>query len=198
MKKEIPWSAGRWSTNPLASREENGQLIVAAEKGSDYWQTTMYEFQRDNGHSLLALWDRKDAIEVSFDLKGFDHLYDQAGLMLWNNTLQWVKAGIEINDGIPHIGAVATETYSDWSLAPVPEWAGQIITIRASRLRDAVIIRARAGALPWRTIRVSRLHTEEGWQAGPYLCAPSSAGLEVVFTRWVRDNPDTDVHEDPQ
>ncbi|MDT3429231.1 regulation of enolase protein 1 (concanavalin A-like superfamily) [Paenibacillus forsythiae] len=196
-EKKISWSEGVWLTEPPLCYEKEGALVAEALKGSDYWQTTMYGFQRDNGHSLVVPWSGGDAVEVSFHLTGFENLYDQAGLMLWSHSGQWIKAGVEINDSVPHVGAVVTAGYSDWSLSPVPEWEGKIITIRASRLRDAVIIRARAEQQPWRTIRVCRLHPEEDWQVGPYLCAPTNAGLQVAFTGWRWTKPDTDVHVQP-
>ena len=117
--------------------------------------------------------------------------------MLWHGEQQWIKAGIELNDGVPHIGAVVTDTYSDWSLSPVPEWTGEVITLRASQMKDAVILRARTEIHPWRTIRVARFPSESGRQAGPYLCAPTRAGFRVTFTRWAATAPDADVHTDP-
>ncbi|GIP24312.1 DUF1349 domain-containing protein [Paenibacillus sp. J22TS3] len=196
MFQQIPWSQGVWSDTPRSYIEKEGNLVVEASEGSDYWQKTMYDFVHDNGHSLLGPWNGEDAVEVSFHLEGFDHLYDQAGLMLWSHSGQWIKAGVEINDGVPHVGAVVTDGFSDWSLAPVPDWAGQTVTIRASRMRDAVIIRARTEQHPWQTVRVCRL-AEVDWQAGPFLCAPTSGGLKVAFTRWVRTKPDADLHADP-
>ncbi|MGK9252217.1 DUF1349 domain-containing protein [Paenibacillus humicus] len=197
MSEKIAWSSGEWLTKPLSWEEIDGKLHVEAVEGSDFWQKTMYGFQRDSGHSLLAPWNADKAIEVGFRLDGMDHLYDQAGLMLWSHSEQWIKAGIEMNDGIPHVGAVVTSGLSDWSLSPVPEWAGEVVTIRASRLEDAVIVRARTERHPWRTIRVSPLPSREDWQAGPFLCAPTSGGLKVAFTRWVLAEPDTDVHVEP-
>ena len=97
------------------------------------WEKTLYGFQRASGHALLAPWVEQSAVEVSFELRGFDGQYDQAGLMLWTSSSQWIKAGVEINDGVPSVGAVVTDEYSDWSLAPVPEWQGSTVTIRASR-----------------------------------------------------------------
>ncbi|MNI44607.1 hypothetical protein D3C73_989880 [compost metagenome] len=157
----------------------------------------MYEFQHDNGHALLAEWREGTAVEVSFSAASLTELYDQAGLMLWHSPTQWIKAGIELNDGVPNVGAVVTDDYSDWSLSPVPEWAAETVTIRASRLKDAVILRARAGTEPWRTLRVARFPYESAVQAGPMICAPTRAGLSATFTRWVSTLPDTDVHEEP-
>lgn len=197
MMRMIDWHEGKWSNKPKGCSEQNGQLIVEAVEGSDYWQKTMYDFQHDTGHALLAAWQEDEAVEVSFSLQGFTELYDQAGIMLWHSDTIWIKAGIEMNDGVPHAGAVVTDGYSDWSLSPVAEWAGETVTIRASRMKDAVIIRARTEQQPWRTLRVARFPYTSGVQAGPFLCAPTRPGFTVEFTRWVSTEPDIDVHTDP-
>ncbi|WP_019910616.1 DUF1349 domain-containing protein [Paenibacillus sp. HW567] len=197
MIKTVNWQDGSWTHEPVSSEVQDGMFVVEAVKGSDYWEKTMYGFQHDNGHALLASWEDSEAVEVSFSLQGFTGLYDQAGIMLWHSPTVWIKAGIELNDGVPHIGAVVTDMYSDWSLSPVPEWDGGVVTIRASRMNDAVVIRARTDNHPWRTIRVARFPYEAGKQAGPFLCAPTRAGLRVSFTRWVKTAPDTDIHTDP-
>ncbi|GGF69144.1 hypothetical protein GCM10010912_12820 [Paenibacillus albidus] len=195
--KNIPWATGTWTTPPVSVLEEDGALIVQGAEGSDYWEKTLYEFQHTNGHALLAPWEDDQGVEVTFRLDSFTELYDQAGLMLWVSPLQWIKAGIELNDGIPHIGAVVTDEYSDWSLSPVAEWAGATVTIRASRMGDAVIIRARTEEKPWRTIRVARFPHTSGKQAGPFLCAPTRAGFHVTFTGWRHTLADVDLHTDP-
>ena len=195
--KSIPWSQGHWATPPQSIQELNGHLLVEAAQGSDYWEKTLYGFQHATGHALLADWEDRNAVEVSFSLRGFSELYDQAGLMLWHTDSSWIKAGVEINDGVPHLGAVVTDGFSDWSLAPVPEWADQVVTIRASRSQDAVIIRASASGAPWRTLRVARFPHPEGKLAGPFVCAPKRAGFKVTFTRWAHTAPDADLHRDP-
>ncbi|MFC3746876.1 DUF1349 domain-containing protein [Paenibacillus sp. GCM10012306] len=193
----IPWSSGTWTVAPKSANTEGHTLNVEAVEGSDYWEKTLYEFQHDNGHALLAPWEDDQGVEVTFRLDSFTELYDQAGLMLWHSPTQWIKAGIELNDGVPHIGAVVTDDYSDWSLSPVAEWAGETVTIRASRSNDAVIIRARTEHHTWRTIRVARFPYLTGKQAGPFLCAPTRAGFQVVFTAWRHTEPDEALHTDP-
>jgi regulation of enolase protein 1 (concanavalin A-like superfamily) len=193
----IGWAQGTWTTPPLASREESGRLVVEAVEGSDYWERTLYDFQHASGHALLAPWPESVAVEVSFALRGFRELYDQAGLMLWHSGNNWIKAGVEINDGVPHLGAVVTSGLSDWSLAPVPEWTDGVATLRASWSKGAVVIRASANGNPWRMLRVAPFPHPRGKQAGPFLCAPTRAGLEVTFMRWLHTNPDDDLHSDP-
>ena len=195
--KTIPWSQGKWGTPPPSIQALGSQLVVEAALGSDYWEKTLYGFQHASGHALLTDWEDHHAVEVSFSLRGFSELYDQAGLMLWHGGTSWIKAGVELNDGVLHVGAVVTDGFSDWSLAPVPEWVDGVVTIRASRAKDAVIIRASANGAPWRTLRVARFPHALGKLAGPFLCAPKRAGFKVTFTRWVHTNPDADLHSDP-
>jgi uncharacterized protein len=192
-RRDIAWSDGRWTTEPVSHRQRGDQLVVEAAKGSDFWEKTLYGFQRATGHALLAPWAEQSAVEVSFELRGFDAQYDQAGVFLWTSPTQWIKAGVEINDGVPSVGAVVTNEYSDWSLAPVPEWQGSTVTIRASRCKDAVIIRATATGQSWRTIRVVRFSHGPTLQVGPFLCA----GLEVCFTRWCFTEADPELHWSP-
>ncbi|HVJ15670.1 MAG TPA: DUF1349 domain-containing protein [Polyangiaceae bacterium] len=193
----VPWSAGTWQTPPKAVREAGNHLVVEAAPGSDFWEETLYGFQHRSGHALLAPWEDDAAIEVSFSLRGFSELYDQAGLMLWYGPRHWIKAGVELNDGVPHVGAVVTNELSDWSLAPVPDWTDSVVTVRASYAKGAVIIRASASGGAWRMLRVAPFPHPAGRHAGPFVCAPKRAGLNVTFTRWSRTAPDEDLHVDP-
>jgi uncharacterized protein len=193
----IPWNEGTWTTQPKSARSAGAGLVVEAMEGSDYWRRTLYGFEHDNGHALLAPFNSRYGSEVSFELAGLNALYDQAGLMVWAGPDEWIKAGVEINDGVPHIGAVVTRTSSDWSLSPVPDWRNGTVTVRVSQVHDAAVIRARLQRQSWRTIRVAPLFGDKPAQAGPFLCAPTRAGLEVRFLSWRRTPPDADLHSDP-
>jgi regulation of enolase protein 1 (concanavalin A-like superfamily) len=198
-RERIDWAAGAWTREPAATRVDGDALVVAAFEGSDFWRTTHYGFIHDDGHALLGEWPADAAIEVTFDASSLTALYDQAGLMLWAGPDQWIKTGLELSDGVLHLGAVVTNGVSDWSLAPVPEWAGQLVTMRASRAGgagDAVVLRARTSTSGWRTVRVAPFTSGEA-SAGPLVCAPMRGDLEVRFTRWELAPVDVDLHEDP-
>lgn len=197
--RAMEWNDGRWTREPASIRPEGDELVVTAVEASDYWRTTHYGFVHDDGHGLLADWPAGSAYEVSFDASTLTGLYDQAGILLFAGEEQWVKAGLEVSDGVLHLGAVVTNGVSDWSMAPVPEWAGEIVTIRASRggvAGDAVTLRARTETSGWRTLRVAPF-TAGVAQAGPMVCAPLRADLTVRFTRWALTDGDVDLHEDP-
>ncbi|RJK95394.1 DUF1349 domain-containing protein [Vallicoccus soli] len=194
MTTRVPWSQGTWLNPPPEAREDGGDLVVLAAGGSDLWRTTSYGFVRDSGHALLAPLAAGEAVEVSF-VAAHDRLYDQAGVLVRVDERTWTKAGVEVSDGAPQLGAVVTRGASDWSMAPVPEWAGTTVTVRASRAGDALTLRARSGGGPWRMLRLAPLDPGAAALAGPYLCAPQGEGLRVRFTRWATGPADTGLHD---
>ncbi len=191
--QQIAWESGRWLNPPPSHARDGDALLVTAERGSDFWRTTSYGYDRDSGHALLADLPAEAAVEVSF-VAAFTDQFDQAGLLLRADERTWIKAGVEFADGVPQTGAVVTRDVSDWSTAPVPEWAGRTITIRASRSGDAVTIRARADDDPWQMLRVAPFPEGVPAQAGPYCCAPEREGLTVRFTHFATGAPDTSLH----
>ncbi|MCU0266531.1 MAG: DUF1349 domain-containing protein [Actinomycetia bacterium] len=179
----VRWDEGDWSTPPTEVRTDGTDLVVVCAEGSDLWRTTSYGFVHDDGHGLLVDLPDEAAVEVAFVFTG-DQQFDQAGVLVRADERHWVKAGVEIADGQPQVGAVVTRQVSDWSTWPVPGWAGREINVRASRDGDALVVRARAGDEPWHLVRVAPLDPALPWRAGPFCCAPSRSGFEVRFTRW--------------
>ncbi|MEV0093449.1 DUF1349 domain-containing protein [Streptomyces sp. NPDC050738] len=182
---------------PAAIDRDGDHLLVTTRDKTDFWRTTSYGFVHDDGHALLTDLPAGSAVEVTFDSAGFTDLYDQAGLMVRVDESTWIKAGIEVTDSAPHLGAVVTHGSSDWSMAPVPDWAGRRVTVRASRVGDAVTIRARCEDGPWRMVRLAPLAPDAAASAGPFCCSPQRAGLQVRFTRLAVGPADTELHADP-
>lgn len=189
----LDWSDGTWLNPPAHTATDGAELVVTTRDSTDFWRTTSYGFVRDDGHALLTELSAGSAVEVTF-LADFDTLYDQAGVLVRTDEENWIKAGVEMTDGAPQVGAVATRGVSDWSMAPVPEWAGRPVTVRASRSGDAVTVRARADGEPWRMIRLTPLDPAAKASAGPYCCSPQRAGLRVRFTRFAVGPADRRLH----
>ena len=178
----VPWSAGSWSTPPAAVAEDGPDLLVTAVEGSDAWRHTAYGFVHDDAHALLAPLADPGAVEVAVDLD-YGQQFDQAGLLLRVDAGTWLKAGVEVSDGVHQVGAVVTLGRSDWSVAPVPGWAGRRVTVRA-RVDDE----------PFRLVRVAPFPAGVPVSAGPYCCAPTRAGLTVRFRRWTTGPADAALH----
>ncbi len=184
---------GHWTHEPSAVAVEDDRLVVTAEEGSDAWRHTSYGFIHDSEHALIEALGNSEAVEVSFMLD-YAEQFDQAGIFLRASETEWIKAGVEAADGAPQLGAVVTHGTSDWSAAPVPEWTSRIVTIRASRDGDAVTIRARVEAEPWRLVRLAHLAPDVFVEAGIFCAAPTRSGLRVMFTDYRRGPADDSLH----
>lgn len=59
-------------------------------------------------------------------------LYDQGGLILVLDSVdegrKWIKTGIELAHGKPHVSTVTKDRWADWSLLPIPS-GGAAVTI---------------------------------------------------------------------
>lgn len=190
---DAPWGDGQWTNEPVSAKVVENAFLVTAAEGSDAWRTTSYGFVHDTEHALLRPLEQDSAVEVEF-LVDFTAQFDQAGLFLKVDEVTWMKAGVELSDGVEQLGAVVTRGESDWSLAPVPDWGGRRVTVRASRSGNAVTVRARVDAEPWRLVRVAPLDAEARAQAGPFCCAPSRSGLVVRFLGWRTTLADASLH----
>lgn len=189
----VDWAVGEWTHAPASVREEGDDLLIEAIKGSDAWRVTSYGFTHDSEHGLLAPLPQDTAVEVTL-VAAYEEQFDQAGVLLRSADDAWIKAGVEFADGFPQLGAVVTNPVSDWSAAPVPEWAGREVRVRASRSGDAVTIRAGLVGEPLRLVRLAPFPADAEVLAGPYCCAPTRAGLVVRFTSWSTGPADASLH----
>ena len=191
----VDWSTGRWTVAPAAVEVVGGDLLVTPAGRSDAWRETSYGFTRDDAPALVAELPTPGAVEVTFTVD-LDAEFDQAGLLLRVDERTWIKAGVELSDGAPQLGAVVTLGKSDWSVRPVPEWSGRQVTLRASRSGDAVTIRARVDDEPFGLVRLAPFPQHVPVVAGPYACSPSrdEAGLQVRFHAWRTGPADATLH----
>ena len=190
--RSVAWSQGHWVNPPLSSQSEGEIFTVETLHESDFWRHTSYGFVHDSGHALLADFPDKSAMEVTFILD-YTGQFDQAGVIVYSDSEHWIKAGVESADGSPQVGAVVTAINSDWSLAPVPEWMGKEVTVRASRDGDALTIRVRCGEDD-RLVRLAPIEASRSWSAGPHCASPVSKSLAITFTKWEAGDADLVLH----
>lgn len=196
--RRLGWDDGRWTNEPVSVRITPGgdgsrdHLVVEPASGSDLWRTTSYGFVHDDAPGLLTDLPDGAAMEVDFVLGGSEQ-FDQAGILVRADAEYWIKAGVEFADGSLQLGAVVTAGVSDWSAGQVSSWVGRRIGVRVSRCGDALTVRARVEDEPWRLVRLAPIDPAAPWQAGPFCCAPTRAGLEVEFLDW-RIGADSALH----
>ena len=179
---DVDWGDGRWLNAPFASEVDGPDLVVRARHGSDFWRASAIGAGCHDGHALLQPFAPGDSIDVSFRLD-FHHRLDQAGILVRDSPNHWVKAGVEICDGVAHVGAVVTRGASDWSMTSVPSWRDSLVTIRAIWTRESLVLCARSSQSGWRTLRVAPWDAD-AVEAGPFCAAPDRGDLSVRFTSW--------------
>lgn len=158
-------------------------LVIEPEAGTDFWRKTHYGFEADSGHLLAA--GVPGNFEVTTKVEFFPrHQYDQAGLMVRLDELNWIKTSVEYElDEAPKLGAVVTgRGYSDWSLQDFHSSRNEL-WLRISRTGSDYIVAHSADGLAWHTIRVAHLDTpsDVALQCGLYACSPKGAGLRASF-----------------
>ena len=184
--------SGTWLNPPVSLEVIGERLLVTTAHQSDFWRETSYGFVHDTGHALLNDFPQESSIELSWILD-YDQQFDQAGLFIYADEKNWIKAGIEFADGAPQLGAVVTIEKSDWSVAPVPEWMGREVHLRISRSGDAVTVRAKCDDA-WKLVRLAPLDPSKKWLAGLHCASPTRAGLTVTFTNIATGDSDSSLH----
>ena len=165
-----------WLGEPPEWTVENDLLHVTTGERTDFWRETHYGFVRDNGHFLYAEAEGDFSAKVTFSAR-YEHLYDQAGLMLRADARRWIKFGIEWTDGAAHLSVVVTDGRSDWSAQSVA--LDGPLTIRATRLGEAALLQWHDGAA-WRMARLAPVPAG-ALGVGPCLASPERSGFAARF-----------------
>ena len=173
---------GHWLNRPPTLSVSDDELWVVTGPNTDFWRETHYGFVRDNGH--FYAFEAADGFTAQVRVQAqFQHLYDQAGLMIRIDESRWVKTGIEFSDGHGLLGSVLTDGASDWATGqyagdPSDFWVR--VTVQAGVLR----IQASSDGIIWPLVRLSPFPKSERYLVGPMCCTPERSGLKVRFTEW--------------
>lgn len=169
-----------WLNEPAAWRGDPADLSLATGAATDFWRETFYGFVRDNGHAFLRPVNG-DFTASTVVTGAYEHLYDQAGLMLRLDARNWIKTGIEYTDGMMHFSVVVTRDVSDWSVVPLPEAdPNDEIGIRLTRHGDAVRIQYSVAGAPWQMARLAPFAAASA-KVGVMACSPERAGFQARF-----------------
>ncbi|MDX2005853.1 MAG: DUF1349 domain-containing protein [Meiothermus sp.] len=168
-----------WLNEPPRWKLEPAALEVVTADRTDFWRETHYGFVRDDGHFFYQEVAGDFSVEVGIVGK-YQHLYDQAGLMVRLDERNWIKAGVEFTDGLPHLSAVVTRDFSDWSVLPLPHSPPKV-WLRLTRHGSAVRVQYSFEGSRWALLRLAYLPDAPVVQAGMMCCSPQRSGFEVRF-----------------
>lgn len=168
-----------WINEPQQWCETEGKIDVITDGHTDFWRETWYGFERFSGHGFVRDVTGDFTFQVRIQAR-FSELYDQAGILLVADEQNWLKAGIEFNDGAPAIGSVLTQGYSDWATGIFPGDANDF-WLRLSRKSDALRLQYSTDGQRWPLLRLCHF-PHPRCAVGVMSCTPERSGLEVCFS----------------
>jgi regulation of enolase protein 1 (concanavalin A-like superfamily) len=163
-----------WTREPgLWTRLGSTTVAWTSSPASDFWRYTGGVAPKHDGNSLLAPVGEGD-FAMEADLCGIlTDQYDQFGVFVEIDEQNWVKAGIELDDGL-WLSTVATKERSDWAREPAKVPA---IALRVLRHDDTVEAFVGEGG-EWRMIR--ELTLAGAARVGVYSCSPKGEGFSAL------------------
>ena len=176
--------SAKWFFEPKNHLIEDGKVIITTEPNTDFWQRTYYGFRNDNAHVLYNTITEKYfsfSVKVSFKYK---ELFDQCGIVIYQNSKNWVKAGIEFHDNnTMWLGSVVTNNgYSDWATTDIDSNVS-VMWYRVSRRESDFLIENSYDGFTYRQMRIFHLMQGDGSiNLGLLACSPSKSTFDAVFT----------------
>jgi len=176
--------SAKWFFEPKNHLIEDGKVIITTEPNTDFWQRTYYGFRNDNAHVLYNTITEKYfsfSVKVSFKYK---ELFDQCGIVIYQNSENWVKAGIEFHDNnTMWLGSVVTNNgYSDWATTDIDSNVSEM-WYRLSRRESDFLIENSYDGFTYRQMRIFHLMQGDGSiNLGLLACSPSKSTFDAVFT----------------
>jgi regulation of enolase protein 1 (concanavalin A-like superfamily) len=176
-----------WLNEPATWSATANELKITTDARTDYWRETHYGFVRDNGHFLRSIAKGDFTAEIRFRAV-YNHLYDQAGLMIRLDERHWVKTGIEFTDGECALSTVVTSGKSDWSVGKLRGDPGDV-RLRVTVSNGALRIQASTDGLFWPLFRLAPFPESVQCEVGPMCCSPERAGFECQFSEFMIGPP---------
>lgn len=170
----------QWSLNGVFL--EGGTLNITTDFETDFWRITHYGFLSDNGHAYLQPIAGNFVAQVQFT-GDYIELYDQAGLMLRLDGENWIKTGIELEEGKFCLSAVVTRTFSDWNIVPLQHNPARV-WLRLERQGDAVRIDYSLDGILFEMLRLAYFPPNVAVQIGVMACSPKRAGFTAQFSNF--------------
>lgn len=111
----------KWFFKPQSYKIGDNEVEIITDPKTDFWQRTYYNFQNDNAHVLYNSINEKYftfTIKTNFNSK---NLFDQCGVVIYQDSDNWIKACIEYRDDkTSWLGSVVTnQGYSDWATTEI-------------------------------------------------------------------------------
>lgn len=174
----------KWIRPPQQYTVSEDRMVMVTEPFTDLWQRTYYHFRNDNA-PVLQLETEEEyfsfVVKADFDTKV---RYDQAGVVMYLNSENWLKASMEYeNEQIQRLGAVVTNNgYSDWSSTDV-DASAKTMWFRLSRRGQDFCVENSADGVTFKQMRICHMfNVPKTVTVGVYACSAENSSFTATFT----------------
>ena len=174
----------KWTRPPQQSTVTEDRVVMVTEPFTDLWQRTYYHFRNDNAPVLQLETDEEYfsfVVKADFDTRV---RYDQAGVVMYLNSENWLKAAMEYeNEQIQRLGAVVTNNgYSDWSSTDV-DASAKTMWFRLSRRGQDFCVENSADGVTFKQMRIWHMfNAPKTVTVGVYACSAENSSFTATFT----------------
>lgn len=174
----------KWIREPKEYVITEDKVKIITEPHTDLWQRTYYHFRNDNAPVLQLTTNEKYfsfVVKTEFESK---HRFDQCGIAMYLDSVNWIKASIEYeNENFQHLGSVVTNNgYSDWATTEI-DASVKSMWYRFSRREDDYCIECSKDGITFNQMRVCHMWNGGGEiQFGIYACSPEASSFKATFT----------------
>lgn len=184
----------QWLNEPAEWSVDGDALSVITDAQTDFWRGTYYGFFRHSGH-FFATTVKGDFTAQVRVTGHFSELYDQAGLMVLIDEQHWIKAGVEVNDGVVVGSSVLTNEVSDWAVSCALKNAHDF-WLRITVSRGSVRVQISEDKVVWPLVRLGSFPVSDHYSVGPMCCTPERKGLSLRFSEFcVMPALNKDLHD---
>lgn len=174
----------KWIRPPQQYTVTEDRVVMVTEPFTDLWQRTYYHFRNDNAPVLQLETDEEYfsfVVKADFDTRV---RYDQAGVVMYLNSENWLKASMEYeNEQIQRLGAVVTNNgYSDWSSTDV-DASAKTMWFRLSRRGQDFCVENSADGITFKQMRICHMfNAQKTVTVGVYACSAENSSFTATFT----------------
>jgi hypothetical protein len=109
-----------WYNEPLNVRFIEEGMLIETKPKTDFWQNVSQGFSKDDGHFFATPKDGNFVLTARWRFEKIQSSA-QCGIMIRDNSANWIKLGLLSYGSRPQLGAVvAREGICDWSVHDLP------------------------------------------------------------------------------